>query len=466
MALFVDVATGFPLDVEVNIAEGVGPDAGNVSDTPVPGDSTAVRIVFTPTTSGFGQDRLDALVNTLANFIVVTGVNSSFIINGGPISNNAGVTFVDGGIIRVVYDVTQCGGSNYFVFDSGNNQIGFPSFVLLGHELAHAFHLAVGDSPPPGAAAEFQAITDENGYRTQFGLTLRDPNNHAGGCGFTPTGPGPTISCLIASAACGTPEAPQLNHLRRLRDIVLRGSAWGAELFAKLHQEYYRFSPQVAAQMNRTSEVRRAISALAVEPFFEFLSLLEAYARLGTDVTETVETRLQQFSANLPKGGVEREHAAAIERALSNLKTRLCSEIAEETGETPVFAPRNGAGALEILECLCAVIEAAVPARGYVEWALLDPLILFWRAVARPDRSGSLFLREVDDWLGSTPVPSCYRDLDEQSLEKDLVYLRGIWFTSRQVRAAIAQRLLESAEGWASSGRLARRFAWLNNWKS
>lgn len=451
MALFVDT-TGFLLEAEVDIAAGAGPDAGNVSDTPVPGDPTAVRIVFTQSTSGFGQNRLNALVNTIPNFIVVTGVNSSFVVNGVLISTRAGLTFVDAaGIIRIVYDVTQCAGSNYFVFDAGGNQIGFPNSVLVGHELAHAFHISIGDLPATVAAAESQAITDENGYRGQFGLTLRDPNNTAGGCGL-PAGPGPSPppTCLIASAAYGSPHASQLNNARRLRDLVLRRSAWGAEFFDKMHYEYYRFSPQVADTMNRQPAVRQAIWVLTVEPFFQFLGILEAYVRHGRGVAPVAQATLRRFAAELPNAGIQAEQARAIFLAFSNLKARLQPTMDGDDAADPVFASEDGADAAGILASLSAIIEAAVPADGYVSWALLDPLILFWKAVSQCDGPGSQFLQEIDEWLCSTPIPSCYSLLDEQAVEDDLRYLRDIWFTSPEVRETVGKRLSKSLDGGVS----------------
>ena len=351
------------------------------------------------------------------------------MINGGPISNNAGVTFVDGSIIRVVYDVTQCAGSQYFVFDTGGNQIAFPNFILLGHELAHAFHLSNGTD-----AGEVAAETDENSYRTQYGvLPLRDVNSHAGGCGFTGGGGGggTTISCIIASAAYGSGQVPELQQVRRLRDVVLRRSAWGAELFDGLHEEYYRFSPQVAARMKEAPDVRLAISRMVVEPFFEFLTILEMYARAGTQVKEPIESRLQSFDP-APHGA--RQMAAAL--------TELKSRLGPGSTASPRFGAESGMTAAQILSSLFEVIEATVPAGGYVSWALLDPLILFWNALASESPCADL-LRGIDGWLGATPLPRCYAILDAEAIAKDLRYLGEIWFTSPAVRLLVGRRLSE-----------------------
>jgi len=228
MALFVDT-TGFTIDVENDLAQPVS--GAGLSEAAV-ADPTVVQIQYTEVTSGLAQDRLDSLVNAFPDFVVITGVDSTFVINGGPISNSAGVTFFDGSVTRIIYDVTQCGGSNYFVFDTGGNPISFPNSVLLGHEMAHAFQFLGGGPIDDEVTAE----TDEdNIYRAPEGLPLRDVNNHGGGCGLAAPPPvnGGSISCLIASAAYGSPYAPQLNCVRRLRDVVLRQSTWGNEFFER-----------------------------------------------------------------------------------------------------------------------------------------------------------------------------------------------------------------------------------------
>jgi hypothetical protein len=244
MPLFVDETIGAPATVETDIFDITGGDGG-LGDAAVPGDNTVVQITYSPGVTNFVTTRILNLVNSGSN-IVIAGVDSSFILSDGTaITSVAGTTFVDaGGVIRVIYDVTQCGGNGYLVFDSGGNQISFPNTVLLFHELAHAFHLSIGDSPPAGPAAEFQAETDENQLRSQVGLTLRDPNNHDGGCGGGGGGGG--SSCFIASAAYGAPWADEVNRLRLLRDGLVRGTRIGAILVDRIFDEYYAVSTHVA----------------------------------------------------------------------------------------------------------------------------------------------------------------------------------------------------------------------------
>lgn len=436
MPLFVDIQTGFPLEAEADVATGATTDAGNVSFNAI-SDPSAVQVAYVQTVSGFGQNRLAGLVGVGSN-IVVTGVDSSFVLNGGPISNSAGLTFVDSfGIIRCVYDVTQCGGSNYFVFDSGGNQISFPNFVLIGHEMSHAFHIAIGDlSSDP----EFQAETDENGYRSQNGLTLRDPTNHAGGCGLGGGG-GTTITCLIASAAYGSPLAPQLFGVRMLRDMVLRKSLWAQEFFQHMHEEYYRFSPQVSARMYRSPEVRESLAAMIVEPYFEFMAILRTRAQNpGPGEDEGAVARIRRFATGLPKAGVSLGDAALIAGTLRALRTRLPIDVDGEDHQSAVFDPPAGANCVGILRELCNAVAAVIPANGYVTWALLEPLIIFWESVAELAKVNTVIGR-VDDWLAAAPLPSAYASLCPEEVQADLLYLNRILFTSATVREIIAQRV-------------------------
>src|SRR5215471_10084134 len=110
MALFVDLS-GFPSLVETNLLEITGGDLG-LGDGPGP-DPTVLQITYAQSASGFGQNLVNALVNTFPNNIVITGVDNTFVIGGVPITSVAGATFLDGAIIRIVYDTTQCGGSLY-----------------------------------------------------------------------------------------------------------------------------------------------------------------------------------------------------------------------------------------------------------------------------------------------------------------------------------------------------------------
>lgn len=165
------------------------------------------RVIYTKSAAGAGQNRIEALV-TGAGVVVVSAAPSGTTIPDGmggnvPINLVGGVTYPPdaNSVIQVAY----CFNNTMYAFDAGGNRITLPRAVILFHELAHAFHLANGSYDPVNP--EPQAITDENTFRVQVGLTPRDPNNHDGGegpgngqvvpscAGMGPSGPSPCCNC-------------------------------------------------------------------------------------------------------------------------------------------------------------------------------------------------------------------------------------------------------------------------------
>ncbi len=69
--------------------------------------------------------------------------------------------------------------------------------------------------------------------------------------------------CFIATAACGTPAARQLDVLRDLRDDVLLKNTAGRRLV----DLYYQFSPPVADFISEDAFVRTLVKDLIVDPF-------------------------------------------------------------------------------------------------------------------------------------------------------------------------------------------------------
>ncbi|WP_297971549.1 M91 family zinc metallopeptidase, partial [uncultured Amaricoccus sp.] len=293
MPLFNDLG-GFSNTCMLDMVEIVRCDGG-FGDTVVTGDTTVRQFTYSPSLSGTSQTRIAALVGIGSN-IVLGAVGAGFVLpDGTPITAAAGVTFPPdaAGVIRILYDVQ----SAYFVFASDGSQISFPRTVCLYHELAHAFHIANGtlDTANP----EFQAETDENGFRAQVGLTLRDPNNHAGGlgagngqvvpsCSGVDSGGGSGGGCFVASAAAGSPEAPQVVRLKSARDALMAGSPAFGAIAGRTLAEYYGFSPFIALDMRRDPALREAVNAWFVRPLSHFDGVIAAFLASGGDAGATV----------------------------------------------------------------------------------------------------------------------------------------------------------------------------------
>jgi titin len=79
--------------------------------------------------------------------------------------------------------------------------------------------------------------------------------------------------CLIATAAHGTELAPQVQHLRELRDGVLLNTKTGTTFMAGFNEFYYSFSP-IVADWERQSPLFRDVVRITLTPMLSTLSIL------------------------------------------------------------------------------------------------------------------------------------------------------------------------------------------------
>lgn len=172
-----------------------------------PATNEVDRVAYVKTSSGAGQDRIEALVQSAGNVVISAVPNGTTIPDGSggsiPINLVGGATYPPdaSGLIQVAY----CFDNAMFGFDTAGNQISLPRSVILFHELSHAFHRANGSFN--AADPEFQAITDENAYRAQVSLPLRDPTNHNGGQGAGDGRQVPTCTGMVPPGGSG-PSSP------------------------------------------------------------------------------------------------------------------------------------------------------------------------------------------------------------------------------------------------------------------
>ena len=182
----------------------------NLGSSPVPGNNDFDRVMYVESAAGAGQDRIQALVGLAANVSIHALTTGSMVPDGMggmvPINLVGGATFpaVPNAFFGTLIQVAYCFDNQMFAFDIGGAMISLPRSVILFHELSHGFHRANGTFN--AANPEFQAETDENLYRAQVGLTLRDPNNHNGGEGASNGETVPSCSGLPPQPPGGTPS--------------------------------------------------------------------------------------------------------------------------------------------------------------------------------------------------------------------------------------------------------------------
>ncbi len=420
---------------------------GGLGDTPVPGDTTVMQITYNQNMSSSGCNRLNDIVNHTTNYIVVGGVDSTFTINGVYITNYAGITYIEPSntsIIRIYYDTFQCNGNGYHVFDSGSNPISFPGYILCFHELAHAFRIDHG--LPFG---EVEASTDENSLRQEDGLPLRDPNNHNGGCGSGAGGGGDT-NCFIVSAVSGPGNTGRLNGLRRLRDLYLRRSALGAGFFGALWDEYYQFSPAIAADIRSSAVLRPLVSILCVEPLLRFFELLDHYLSEGwkmEDSTDKLNRVVQRFLEDTSRTGLRADAILSMPAILGQLKEYLQLDPGDGRKEPLVISSGHDT-ADSVLEYLAAIVSSKLSEVRFITWGILEPVIFFWRlagerAEAAASRGGypaPHFPQWVDAWLSEVPIPHGFEKLDEEEMRASLAQLAATVFTVPVVRKRFGER--------------------------
>lgn len=96
----------------------------------------------------------------------------------------------------------------------------------------------------------------------------------AGGAPFPAAGgDGGGGGCLVATAAYGTELAPQVQHLREIRDRAVERSEAGSYAVHVLSAAYYSFSPAAADALRGHPALSAAADALLIEPVVTALSL-------------------------------------------------------------------------------------------------------------------------------------------------------------------------------------------------
>ena len=80
--------------------------------------------------------------------------------------------------------------------------------------------------------------------------------------------------CLIATAAYGSEMAPQVQHLREIRDQKVLTTPAGRSFMEAFNQVYYAFSPTVA-DMERESPLFRGMIYIMIQPMLASLHMME-----------------------------------------------------------------------------------------------------------------------------------------------------------------------------------------------
>jgi hypothetical protein len=110
-----------------------------------------------------------------------------------------------------------------------------------------------------------QTFSFRDGWTTELDLTAPaapdDDDDDPSRSWWPPRLPS-LADCFIATAAYGTPTAPEIDVLREFRDVVLLESAAGSQFVAL----YYRLGPPAAEVIARSGLLRTLVRELVVDP--------------------------------------------------------------------------------------------------------------------------------------------------------------------------------------------------------
>jgi len=180
MAIYINSYLGSETRIFEALLKISGCDAG-LSTTPDASEPVLV-VQFRPKgPSSFSSGRLLEVVKS-SKEVYINGVDDSYpTVWGKPMSEYGGVTDVDitaaTSECNIWIDVTEASGTGYRSLDSNGNFIYAPLAVILFHELAHVYHAMIAeDTPGEHTNDQLLAIADENQFRSQLGLPLRNPN--------------------------------------------------------------------------------------------------------------------------------------------------------------------------------------------------------------------------------------------------------------------------------------------------
>jgi len=252
--------------------------------------------------------------------------------------------------------------------------------------------------------------------RSILSLCLRDVNNHDGGCGAGSTCGGSSTGggCFIVSATTGSAASVEVMHLRQLRDQVSDASKLAGQLIESIYQEYYQFSPEIAANLQDDTAARNAVLGIVVRPLLAWYTLAGVMALKPHD-DEAVSQSLREVTQACPAylGG--------------SLIATLLEKI--RSGERlPLLTPR-------LLRDFAPRLQQVAQLR-FASWAILDPLIRVWRSAAAGD-----LVAAVSEWLATAPLEALAPLSCPELLETDLSSLASFFDFQPQARQQLGARL-------------------------
>lgn len=461
----ISIATGdFHDRVVADFQHALGSDKAGFSVTPIVGSPDFDKASYVQTQHDFAKDLINDVFNTFPDHMVlVTGVDSTFVIKGKPITYWAGVTAVHkpdinpagtglnpGADVNILYDAENCSGKGGYRFgpkdaDHPNGVVLKSRFeVTLFHELCHTYHWLNDDNGIGGIDPEVQARTDENKFRALESLPLRDVDNGDGGC----CGDDPQIKCpgcLIVTAVSGSDRSSEVEAFRQVRDKILRGSLIGDRFITALLVEYHQFSPGIADNICASPSLKAAVNAFVVGPLLDFLFVFEALVRWGWQRPSAFSAIVEQTIARTLRVPA---CAATSHADIDSLASRLEWLSLPQPPEINISKIPEPVGPQELIDYFADRMRLGFTDMPYVRWGLVRALALYWRTVERFLASSQVdgelargLAVDIEDWLSSAPLPPITLELSDRTLRQELDVLADSVLAIPTVRLRFERRI-------------------------
>lgn len=412
------------------------------------------QITYARTLTGPPPIRLDTLVNTLFGVnpenrdIIIVPVLDNFVLPDGTPIGRGGFALPPVGSdmpsaennpttsCLVVYNTTDRNGPGLCFARAGSGgtkDLPISNPVTLYHELSHASRIvndALLEVTPgvcdPASPEESAAIVEENDMRTQIANALgvapelRDPLIHCARKGCRGDG-----CCIVATVASGSHLSVEVDALRSVRDGYLRRSEAGFAFFARLHDAYYGFSPEVVRLIARHTGLQELVLRSYVRPLVVALQTIERYTLGGL--------RGAELARQLCAAGDEISEPE-LARALA-----LLDGDAAATAELPC-------GERELSATL---IAHALP-DPHVRWALVDSLFLYLTArraagmQLTDEELGRTLAAAIDEWAARLPIEDFWPSLTRSEVTGELRFLERSLLVTARARRRFGARLAKA----------------------
>ena len=156
---------------------------GFTTESVMVGGRFCEKLTYHRNHDSFWAFRIEEMANYITSDIIIFPKNQGAFSDGQSLGFG-GMVYQHPWYISVEYDISDCLNAGYWIRGADGSRIDLPAFLILAHELSHAYHLAVGNPLLAGEEEdETLAITETNIARSYFGLPLRSTTNHEAGCG-------------------------------------------------------------------------------------------------------------------------------------------------------------------------------------------------------------------------------------------------------------------------------------------